>query len=100
MSTVKKSKIDPTEVVACCIYAVLWLIALFGLANMQRLGLNHGMMAAYFPVFLFIGSIFYIIYLAIHSFWKEANHVFSRGLLAFALLPLLIIVIMVITELH
>jgi len=100
MSTVKKSKINPIEVVAFCIYAVLWLIALFELANMQQLGLNHGMMAAYFPVFLFTGSIFYIIYLVIHSFWREGNHVFYRGLLAFAVLPLLIIVIIVITELR
>lgn len=95
---VTPSKIDPTEIGAFCIYALMWLVATFELVNMQRLGLSHGDAIYYFPLLLFICSIFYVIYLAMHSFWRIGNKVFYRWLLAIAVSPLLIIIIMVISE--
>jgi len=78
----------------------MWLVAAFELANMQQLGLNHGDGITYFPPSLFICSIFYVIYLAIYSFWRTGSKVFYRRLLVMAVLPLIITVIAIMVEVN
>jgi hypothetical protein len=94
------SKPGPTEIWAFCIYILMWLVAAFELANMQNLGLGHSDTISYLPVLLFICSIFYIIYLAVHSFWRTESKAFYRWLLAIAVLPLIVTITIVIVEVN
>src|ERR1700712_1982096 len=89
-------KIDPTEIVAIAIFILIWLVAGYILANTKQFGFSHGDSAYYFPVLVVFCSIFYIIYLAVHSFWRAGNRVFYRWLLAIAVSPLIIVIIIAI----
>jgi len=95
MTKPAKYKIDPTEIVVFCIYVLLWFIAAFMVIYRHELGIDYENEAAGAPFFLSIISIFYLIYLAAHSFWREGNQKFYRWLLGFALLPFIIIIVII-----